>query len=382
MAYDVIGNATLWFLHHGLWDLARRPRFDRRWREAWDGYRTYNDAFAKVVIDDAPADAAVLVQDYHLALLAPLVRTARPDVRLVHFHHTPFTGPDGMRVLPRDVRDEILVSLAEHHACGFHTERWARNFRQCCTDLIPGLEVPPTVVSPLPSDPDDIRTTAASYECTSELSWIDDRVGGRQGEQRVQRRLITRVDRIELSKNIVRGFLAYDELLERWPEWREEVVFGAFVYPSREGLAEYLAYRNEVESVVRSINDRWGTDDWTPIILDTDDNYPRSVAALRRYDVLLVNPIRDGLNLVAKEGPLVNERDGVVLLSTEAGVWDELGEAAIGIDPFDVSATATAISDALAMPASDRAAHASAVKELAGVRTPSDWLRDMLTAAG
>src|SRR5207248_2118806 len=99
------------------------------------------------------------------------------------------------------------------------------------------------------------------------------------------------------------------------PEWRERVVFAASVYPSREALADYLGYRQEIETVVAQLNARWATPGWTPVILDTSDDFARSVAALRRYDVLLVNPVKDGLNLVAKEGPLVNERDGVLVLS-------------------------------------------------------------------
>ena len=169
---------------------------------------------------------------------------------------------------------------------------------------------------------------------------------------------MVRVDRIELSKNLLRGFLAFDDLLDRHPDLRGRVVFGAFCYPSREGLAEYLAYRQEVESLVHQINERWATDDWTPILLETSDDFPRSVAALRRYDVLLVNPIRDGLNLVAKEGPLVNERDGLVVLSTEAGAWAELEGAVLAVNPFDITATADAMPDALGRAPAERRARA------------------------
>lgn len=372
MAYDVIGNATIWFLHHALWDLSRRPRFDRHWRDAWAAYRDMNKLFADVLVETAPDDAAVLIQDYHLTLVAPMVRERRPDLSLVHFHHTPFAAADLFRVLPDAAGHEMLSGLAAHHACGFHTRRWADNFLWCCHEL--AVEPPEVFVSPLASDPDDIRSTASSSACDEEISWIDTHVGGRK--------LVVRVDRIELSKNLVRGFHAFDELLHRWPEWRGAVVFGAFVYPSREGLPEYLAYRQEVETVVRTINERWAADDWQPILLDTVDNFPRSVAALRAYDVLLVNPIRDGLNLVAKEGPLVNERDGVLLLSTEAGVWSELGGVAIGINPFDVSGTAEALAGALSMPADEREKAAGAVRTIAERRTPADWLADQLAAAG
>nr|MDP9020813.1 trehalose-6-phosphate synthase [Actinomycetota bacterium] len=195
------------------------------------------------------------------------------------------------------------------------------------------------------------------------------------------RRLIVRVDRIELSKNLLRGFHAFDDLLRTHPEWREQVVFAAFVYPSREGLADYLAYRQEVEGLVRRINETWATPQWTPILYDPSDDFPRSVAGLRRYDVLLVNPVRDGLNLVAKEGPLVNERAGVLVLSRESGAWSELGTAALGIHPFDVAATSDALHTALSMGDGERRRHAGAVRTLAAARTPHDWLAEQLAAA-
>jgi trehalose 6-phosphate synthase len=190
------------------------------------------------------------------------------------------------------------------------------------------------------------------------------------------------VDRIELSKNLLRGFHAFEELLRSRPEWIGRVVFGALVYPSREGLPEYLAYRQEAEATVRRINETWATPGWTPILLDTSDNYSASIAALQCYDVLLVNPLRDGLNLVAKEGPLVNRNDGVLALSREAGAWDELAGLALEINPFDVAGTADVLATALSMSAEDRRKHATAVRAQTGRRTPRDWLDEQLQAAG
>ncbi len=371
MAYDVVCNATLWFLYHGLFDLARRPRFDHRFTEAWDAFRSVNEVFARAIVETAPDGAAVLVQDYHLSLVGPMLTTARPDLRAVHFSHTPFAGPDLMRVLPDRFAEELLEGMAGHHACGFHSSRWADAFTASCDEIIG--RSPTTFVSPLASDPDDIRAVAASAACHTAFDELDDLLGDRL--------LLARVDRIELSKNLVRGFHAYDDLLRRHPEWRERVVFGAFVYPSREGLPEYLAYRQEVESVIESVNRRWRTPTWEPILADLSDDFPRSVAALCRYDVLLVNPIRDGLNLVAKEGPLVNRRDGLVALSPEAGVWDELGGAARRVHPYDIAGTADALADALATPIDQRAVEAAELRRRAEARTPRDWLADQLAAA-
>jgi trehalose 6-phosphate synthase len=368
-SYDVVCNATLWYAHHGLFDLPRRPRHDRRWAQAWDAYRQVNAGFAAATVETAPEGAVVLVQDYHLCLVAPAVRAARPDLRLVHFSHTPFALPEWLLAVPDAAARELLDGMAAHHACTFHTERWAAAFRACCERY--GVTAPPTAATPLAADLDDLDSVASSDACAAAGADLDVAFG--------QRRVIVRVERIELSKNLLRGFLAYDLLLEERPEWREQVVFAAHVYPSREGLADYLTYRQDVESLIARINHRWRTDGWTPILYDPHDDFPRSVAALQRADVLLVNPIRDGLNLVAKEGPLLNQRDGVLVLSTEAGAYDELGDAgAVAVNPFDVAATADALHDALAMPAADRAARAASLRAVVAARGPADWLADQL----
>ncbi|MDQ3145490.1 MAG: trehalose-6-phosphate synthase, partial [Actinomycetota bacterium] len=371
-AYDVISNGTLWFLHHGLYDAPRRPRFDRHWRAAWDAYREVNAAFADAVVEDAPEDAVVVVHDYHLSLLGRDLAAKRPDLSAVHFTHTPFCSPDTLRMLPGDVAAELLAGLDGFHACGFHASRWARAFGDCCQEVL-GHE-PTTFVSPAAVDAEDLAATVRSDRCVRALTELDRQVGDRA--------LIVRVDRIELSKNLLRGFLAFEDLLRHHPEWRERVVFGAFVYPSREGLIEYQAYRLEVEGLVQRINAEWSTPGWTPILWDASDDYPRSVAALRRFDVLLVNPVRDGLNLVAKEGMAVNERSGVLALSQEAGVWEELGDVALAVNPFDVSGTADVLHTALSMGVGQRQDHGRAVRKVVGARSPTMWFADQLAAAG
>ncbi len=371
MAYDVICNATLWFALHGLFDLPRRPRIDARWREAWDAYRVMNEAFADAIAAAAPEDAVVLVQDYHLALVGPRLCAQRDYVRTAWFGHTPFCWPDGLRPIPDDAATAFVAGIAGHHACGFHSSRWAEAFTACARQR----EVTSSpFVAPLGADADDLARVAESGACAQAVNALDDAIG--------DRRLLVRVDRIELSKNVLRGFHAFDELLTRHPEWRERVVFAAYLYPSREGLPEYLSYRQEVEGLARLLNDKWSTRTWTPILFDADDDFPRSVAALRRADVLLVNPIRDGLNLVAKEGVLVSERHCALVLSTEAGVWDELGAAgAIGVNPFDVGATATALHDALSMTDDERVQRHARLRAAAAARAPRDWLADQLAAA-
>jgi trehalose 6-phosphate synthase len=379
MAYDVVSNATLWFCHHQLFDNARRPRSDGHWNEAWDAYRQYNRLFAERIAELAPEGGRVLVQDYHLALVGSELARSRPDLRSVHFTHTPFADPSTLRTLPTPVADELLASMAGYRRCGFHTGRWAAAYRACQHELGParlrdGAEVP-TFVSPLGVDAGALAASAAEPAVATARARLEEAVGG------ADRQVIVRVDRMELSKNLLRGFWAYEELLHRQPHRRERVVFLALAYPSRQGLAEYLAYQNEVESTVARMNERWATPGWTPIVLEVEDDYHRSLAALTRYDVLLVNPVRDGLNLVAKEGPLLNTHDGVLALSREAGAFDQLGPSALEINPFDGPNTAAALARALDMPRDERASRADALRRVILSRQPADWLEDQLRAA-
>ena len=371
--YDTVCNETLWFAHHGLFDPVYEPAWPAGWVDGpWEAHRRVNRAFADALVEDAPQGAAVLIQDYHLCLVAPTVRLRRPDLRLVHFSHTPFAPPLWLRTLPAAARRELIAGLAAHHACGFHAHRWADDFRASCADT--GVTAPACFVAPLGPDPEDLAATVASDACAAAAAELDQLVGDRQ--------FLVRVDRIELSKNVLRGFDAYESLLEADPSRCGRVVFGAFLYPSRAGVAAYDHYREAVVMRVAEINERFGTDGWTPIIYDPHDDHPRSMAALARADVVLVNPIRDGLNLVAKEAMVINDRGGQLVLSPEAGAWDELGVAAWRADPFDVGGTAAALAAALDASPEERARRAQVLRQASLARTPAHWLADQLTAAG
>ncbi len=370
--YDVVSNSTLWFCHHGLFDETRVPSYDEAWWAAWAAYRRVNERFAAAVIEHSPPDATVLVQDYHLTLVAPLVRAERADLRLVHFHHTPFAGPDGARVLPPAAREEMLAALAAFDACGFHTPIWAGNYD--ATQRLFGGREATSFNSTLNSDLGELEEVASSPACKAALSDLEDLIGDRL--------LVVRVDRMELSKNIVRGFTAWDLLLERRADLRGRATFVACCYPTRLGVAAYARYRDEVVAEAGRVNERWSTAEWNPVELLTEDDFPRSVAALCRYDVLLVNPIRDGLNLVAKEGPMMNRRHGQLVLSSEAGAAWELAEAADVMHPFDIEATAAAIEAAITRSPEARRDRAEALRRLALERSPADWFADQLAAAG
>lgn len=371
LAYDEVSNGVLWFAHHGLWDLPRQPAFDRSWPAAWDAYRAVNHAFANAVAEVAPDRAIVLVQDYHLCLVAARLAVLRPDLDCVHFSHTPFAPPVWLAAIPTEAGRELLQGLAAHRACGFHTQQWATDFTDSARQLA-GL-TPTTFVAPLATDPDDIKRAAAAPACQEALATLQAKVGDRT--------VIARVDRLELSKNLLRGFLAFDELLRQHPEHRGEVVFVAEAYPSRPGVAAYARYRDEIERAVAEINQRWGTADWQPISLSVEDNFPAAVALMRRGDVFLVNPIRDGLNLVASEAILVNERNAVLALSAEAGAWEGLQEGALRVAPFDVAGTAGVLHEAVRMPAEERRRRAVILGGIVRAHTPAQWLAHQIAAA-
>lgn len=369
--YDVVANGTLWFVHHDLFDAARRPLFDRHWWEAWESYRSVNHMFAKEIANLAPQGATVLVQDYHLVLVGRWLRENRPDLRTVHFHHTPFAGAESIRILPDMARHEMIDSLCHFDACGFHAHRWANNFIAAAHEVV-GI-TPKTFVSAAGAGVDELERTASSDACATARDKLTELANGRK--------LIVRVDRIELSKNLVRGFLAFEDLLTRYPQWKGRVTFAAFAYPTRERLADYLSYRNEIEAIVRRINQTFATEDWNPIYLHLEDDFPSSVAALQSYDVLLVNPTRDGLNLVAKEGPILNQNNGLLVLSREAGVMEELASVAIGVNPFDIVATAEALRTALETDDETRVLRSAQLRAASVEQTPHSWLADQLKAA-
>jgi trehalose 6-phosphate synthase len=372
--YEVIANGVLWFLHHGMFDRVRNPSFNLAFRDAWDAYVAVNHEFAEAVAARATAHEIVLVQDYQLFLVPAMVRALRSDLRVVHFTHTPFCGPDDIGILPDDVAAAICASLTSGPA-GFHTARWSEAYLASARAVLGrSARVAPAFAAPLGPDVADLEAVGRSAEARAASSRLADLVGERQ--------VIMRTERIEPSKNIVRGFLAFDRLLEARPGLRGRVVFVAMVYPSRQTLPEYTAYANEMHSVVARVNDRWASREWTPILLDDRDDFARTVAGFERYDVLLVNALRDGLNLVAKEGPALNRRDGVLCLSPEVGAYAELERAVLPVHPYDIEQAAGALDLALAMPLDERATRAAHLRELATARSPRDWLADLVSHAG
>ncbi|MFF5448189.1 trehalose-6-phosphate synthase [Streptomyces sp. NPDC012888] len=394
-AYNGIANSVLWFLHHGLWNTPREPVFDAEFRRRWDSYRTYNRTFAEALAAEAADGAAVLVQDYHLALVPGMLRELRPDLRIAHFTHTPWASADDLRRLPGDVREELLWGMLGADELGFHTWGWASAFVAgahvdgeggTAQGLWPsgdpwrgvrhrrwgGPERRTRVAAyPLGVDGEELRALAHRPEVEDRLAALRAEVG--------DCRTIVRVDRTELSKNIVRGLLAYRELLTAHPEWRGRVVHLASAYPSRQDLEVYRDYTEAVSALAERINAEFGTEAWTPVLISVKDDFARSLAAYRMADVALINPLRDGMNLVAKEIPVVSEQGCALVLSTGAGAYEELREDALGVNPYDVSETAEALHRALAMPAGERADRTKRLAAAATALPPTTWLTAQLT---
>jgi trehalose 6-phosphate synthase len=371
-AYNGISNSTLWFVLHMLYEPPRSPIFDQAWRRQWAGYVRYNLAFADAIAAEAADGATVMVQDYHLLLAPRMLRALRPDVRIGHFTHTPWVSPEYFRMLPDDVVRDLLEGLLGAHLIGFHTARWAQQFADCCAELLGRRPDGRLDVFPLSTNPDEMQDRAHERDVNRALRGLRDAVRGRK--------VIGRVDRTELSKNVLRGLLAYRELLRTRREWHDRVVHVVYNYPSREDLPEYREYTAAVERLAREIDDEFSTDEWTPLVLEIGDDYPGSLAAMRLSDVLFVNSVRDGMNLVVLEGIVLSERDPAVVLSRDAGAADTLGDDAILINPFDVSQTAAALHDALVMPDDELRARARRLRKKAVALPPVPWFQAQLDA--
>ncbi|MEV5674504.1 MULTISPECIES: alpha,alpha-trehalose-phosphate synthase (UDP-forming) [unclassified Streptomyces] len=374
-AYNGIANSVLWFVHHLLYQTPVEPVFDAEFRRQWASYETYNRAFAEALAEEAGPGAAVLVQDYHLALVPGLLRELRPDLRIGHFSHTPWAPVDYFRLLPDDIGEQLLRGILGADRAAFLTRRWADAFISCCTEILGGTGRTRIGVHGLGADAEFLRRRAHEADVDDRMAALREQVGG-DGD----RRTIVRVDRTELSKNIVRGLHAYRALLDTRPEWRERVVHVAFAYPSRQDLAVYREYTAAVQTLADEINAAYGTPGWTPVVLHVKDDFARSLAAYRLADVALVNPIRDGMNLVAKEVPVVSDRGCVLVLSREAGAYEELGADAIVVNPYDVTATAAALHEALSMESGERAERCERLAAAATALPPQQWFLDQLEA--
>lgn len=386
-AYNGVANSVLWFVHHMLFDTPNQPRFGPKFRGEWNSYLAYNEAFAEALAEGYRPGGRVLVQDYHLTLAPRLLRDRRADARIAHFSHSPWAPPEYYRILPDDVAAAVCDGILGADHAGFLSGKWSASFLDCCESVLgakvqrhadgSGLvtyrdRVTEVAVHPLGVEVAELRERGNQADVNAEVEQILGVTGGRK--------LIVRVDRTELSKNIVRGLEAFRELIVTYPEWRERVTHVAFAYPSRSGLAEYRAYTDSVREVAASINDEFGTPDWEPVLLEVKDDYSRSLAAYRVADVLLANPIRDGMNLVAEEGPVLSDRGCALVLSREAGAASVFGDDALLVNPYDITMTAQALREALEIPEDERRRRCQSIATTAESLAPKHWVAAQLTA--
>jgi len=378
--YNVVSNPVLWFIQHYLWGLATAPDVDHGLHHAWtEGYVAVNRNFAAAVLAELEREpeAAVFFHDYHLYVAPALVRDVAPDATLSHFVHIPWAMPEYWRVLPDPIRRAVHAGILANDVVSFQTARWRRNFLRSCEDIL-GVEVDFEAGEvQLGEHRACVRAHAISVD-PDEFDEVADSAPVRALERGIVRErrglLILRVDRTDLSKNIVRGFRAYELYLEAHPEMHGRVSMLALLDPSRQDIPEYSEYMAAIQRAARTVNDRFQREGWVPLDLRIEDNFLQAVAAYKQFDVLLVNAIFDGMNLVAKEAPVVNARDGVLLLSENTGAHEELGEWAITINPFDVAGQAGAIHEALTMEPAERERRSRAIKEQVREHDIESWI--------
>ncbi len=378
--YNVVSNPTLWFAQHYLWGLAQAPDIDHGLHHAWnEGYVAANESFADAVVEELERDpeAAVFFHDYHLYVAPALVRRRAPEALLAHFVHVPWPQPDYWRVLPDPIRRALHEGLLANDVVSFHTTRWRTNFLRSAVDIadaeaefrtgVARLHGRRTLAraSPISVDPSEFEQVAASTEVLEAESAI---------EEARSEVLIVRVDRTDPSKNVVRGFRAFELYLDAHPEMHGRVTMLAHLDPSRQDIPDYAEYMGAIQRAARAVNDRFQQEGWQPLDLRIEDDFAKAVAAYKQYDVLLVNAIFDGMNLIAKEAPLVNERDGVLVLSENAGAHEELGEWALTVNPFDVAGQAEALHEAITMAPDERRRRIEAIRERVRTHDIEAWI--------
>jgi trehalose 6-phosphate synthase len=382
--YYVFCNPLLWFIQHFMWNTPRTPNIGRAVYEAWEsGYIPVNQAIADAVVDEAQKRGTapvVMLHDYHLYLAPAMIREAIPEATILHFTHIPWPGPRYWGLLPEFMRRRIHEDMCRADIVGLQARGDVQNFLHCAEAMLDDVSIDygKSIIRYRGREV-HVRCYPISIDAEGLLEFKQSEVVRGHAERLrplTQQQAIVRVDRSEPSKNIIRGLRAWELLLERHPEYRGKVNYLQFLVPSRSELGVYQTYTDEIFELVESINDHFGDVDWQPIRVFYEENYPQAIAGMTMYDVLLVNPIIDGMNLVSKEGPLVNERDGVVILSEMAGSYEQLQDYVIPISPTDLEGTVRALHQALTMPAAERRGRASALRRLVEDQDIVYWLEE------
>ncbi len=381
--YGVFSNPVLWFLQHSIWETLNRPRLEQQMRRAWEqGYLPANRAFARAIVEELgndPSSAYVMVQDYHLYMCPAYVREMAPDVLLQHFIHIPWPAAGVWEQIQREFVQGICRSLLCTDLIGFQTEVSARNFLLTCRRFLPDVTVD---AADQTVDSRGRRTEVRVYPVSVDVERLlhqtrslDFARHRKRVSSRTCKYTIVKVDRVDPSKNVIAGLDAFDLLLRRHPELLGDVKLLAFLVPSRGGVPEFRRHARRVSQRIGQINRLYGRSGWEPIEVFGENNYVQALAGMSLYDVLLVNSLADGMNLVSKEGPIVNEREGVLILSTEVGAYAELREDALSVAPTDIESTADALWRGLTMPEDEKRRRARHLRQVIARQDLRVWLR-------
>ena len=381
--YNVLCNPLLWFLQHYMWNPPYNPNVDASVHDAWlGGYVPVNQAFARAVVDQARSNEmppVIIGHDYHLYLLPEMVRQEIPDALIQHFVHIPWPTPRYWQMIPSYITRQICSSLVSADIVGFQTTQDRQSFLDTVEEFVPGAKVDRNQHS---IQREDLTTYVRLYPLSinvGEVQRISNSPRALEHEEKLMsvrsgNTTIVRIDRAEPNKNVVRGFRAFELLLSRHPELKGKINFLAFLVPSRTHIRQYQRYMEEINQLVAKINETFGTEDWQPITTFMENNYTQAIAGMKLYDVLLVNTLMEGMNLVAKEGPVVNTRDGVLVLSETSGAFEQLAEGALPVSPTDVEGTMEALYQAINMDPEERKRRASLLAESVNREDINDWI--------
>ena len=358
--YNSFHNPFLWFIHHYLWNLIYTPEIDDSLHQAWQSYQYVNRIFAERIIEEVKLSEKkplIMLQDTHLQTCPKYIRENFKDIFLSQFIHIPWPHPDYFKIYPRYIRKSIIEGLLSNNHLGFHIERYVKNFLMTCEDYADGVDFKNSVVNydgretfvknyPISVDIKKLNRFAKSDEVLKQEHYVKKIKGNNF--------LIYRTERTDPSKNIIRGFKAYDLFFQRHPEFKGKVTFFITGVRTREAVKEYRDYKTNVNAIIHEINEKYSKDGWNPIVPHFDAEYSLVTAAFKNYDCLLINSINDGMNIVPKEGSVVNENNGILIISETTGAYDELKEHAIDINALDISETADAIYKAVTMKHEER----------------------------
>ena len=380
--YNVMCNPLLWFLQHYMWNPPYNPNIDSTVHDAWKtGYIPVNQAFAQAVIEEARESGrppVVIGHDYHLYLLPEMVRKEIPEAVIQHFIHIPWPTPRYWQMVPKYIVTEICSSLCHADLVGFQTPQDRQSFLDSIEDFVPEATVDRTTnvvtwgaqttlvkVYPISINVSEVQRIASSPRAVE----YEARLRPLRSDT-----TIVRIDRAEPNKNVIRGFKAYELLLTRHPELLGKVTFLAFLVPSRTHIRQYQRYLEEIQQIIEQINRNFGKDDWQPIRAFMENNYTQAIAGMKLYDVLMVNTIIEGMNLVAKEGPVVNTQDGVLVLSESSGAHHQLAKGALSVSPTDIEGTMETLYQAIQMSPEERKQRSSTLTKAIQEEDLNHWI--------